>query len=356
MLWQQQARSWAIRLERHCRAEPCSRRRYTTTASPSAATAQKPSPPPYDILFCGSDDFSCASLNAIHRRKDLWKSLTVLHPPATEQKWGAKRMSVAPVQTLAQELGLDHIEVPRSGLDDWKLRGAAPLQWAIARRLTETGITVQSLSRGAFDHGRILAQIPYKIGKGRTYESLMRAVAPEGAKLLTNTLAQLPEHVAQARDQTGEPTYAPKLKRDFMRIRWDRWTAADIEARHRGMGYLYPVHSDLFTHSNPAAKQICTHFVNVSIFTKNNSPLAEKTKAFLADRDILPGCARYAREAGGLLIRCAGSSVLLARTLQVQSKKRQTAREWIIGYTDRGDANKILRFGNHSEQTIKIGN
>jgi methionyl-tRNA formyltransferase len=39
-----------------------------------------------------------------------------------------------------------------------KLRGAAPIQWAIAKRLPETGATVQQLSKGRFDCGDIVAQ------------------------------------------------------------------------------------------------------------------------------------------------------------------------------------------------------
>ena len=38
------------------------------------------------------------------------------------------------------------------------LRGAAPLQWAIARRITHTGVSVQSIEPHRFDAGRILAQ------------------------------------------------------------------------------------------------------------------------------------------------------------------------------------------------------
>lgn len=39
-------------------------------------------------------------------------------------------------------------------------RGAAPIQWAIANGETESGVTVQELSMGKFDRGRILAQHP----------------------------------------------------------------------------------------------------------------------------------------------------------------------------------------------------
>ncbi|KAE8250734.1 hypothetical protein A4X13_0g4439 [Tilletia indica] len=76
---------------------------------------------PYDILFCGTDDFSCASLSALHGRRDLWKSITVVHPPETRQRWGAKRMSVAPIQTLAESLGLQHVSVPTSGMEGWEV-------------------------------------------------------------------------------------------------------------------------------------------------------------------------------------------------------------------------------------------
>ena len=38
-----------------------------------------------------------------------------------------------------------------------KYAGAAPIQWAIANGDTETGVTVQEVSRQAFDRGKILA-------------------------------------------------------------------------------------------------------------------------------------------------------------------------------------------------------
>lgn len=38
-----------------------------------------------------------------------------------------------------------------------KYAGAAPIQWAIANGDEETGVTVQEVSREAFDRGRILA-------------------------------------------------------------------------------------------------------------------------------------------------------------------------------------------------------
>ena len=39
-----------------------------------------------------------------------------------------------------------------------RYRGAAPIQWALINGDRESGVTVQSLSRGKFDRGDILAQ------------------------------------------------------------------------------------------------------------------------------------------------------------------------------------------------------
>lgn len=39
-----------------------------------------------------------------------------------------------------------------------RYRGAAPIQWTIINGDEETGVSVQELSRGAFDKGRLLGQ------------------------------------------------------------------------------------------------------------------------------------------------------------------------------------------------------
>lgn len=37
-------------------------------------------------------------------------------------------------------------------------RGAAPIQWVIINGDHETGVSIQALSKGTFDRGRLLAQ------------------------------------------------------------------------------------------------------------------------------------------------------------------------------------------------------
>ncbi|KAL9933998.1 hypothetical protein V8E36_007080 [Tilletia maclaganii] len=347
---------------------------------------------PYDILFCGSDEFSCASLRAIHERKDLWKSLTVVHPPETKQGWGAKRMSVAPVQTVAASLGLVHVPAPSRGLDGWEppasypldspsallltvsfghliptsliarfphpshtlnlhpsllpqLRGAAPLQWALARGLTKTGWTVQRLSRERFDHGQVLGQVEYDIPPALDFPALLDAVKTPAAGLLVDVLSNLPERDANSYEQTGTGSFAPKLKRDFSRVRWTSWTAQQVEARHRAMSYLYPLYTSLLPHSTSSAKPVFVHLLDVAVADSDTS---SSIRERLGGLDVVPGSAVYIDQFGAIAVRCADSTVLLVHTLQVEGKKRRPAKDWIVGYRDRADDSGFLRFGEQS--------
>ncbi|CAD6913325.1 unnamed protein product [Tilletia controversa] len=367
----------------------------TSTVAETETGTGTVSKAPYDVLFCGTDDFACASLRALHQRRDLWKSITVVHPPETRQAWGAVRMSVAPVQTLASELGLEHVPVPNSGLDGWEppksfplpspasllltvsfghliptpllslfphpsqtlnlhpsllpqLRGAAPLQWALAHGLEKTGVTVQRLSWGEFDCGRVLGQVGVGIGKGWGYEELLKGVKGPAAELLMEVLSDLPAYDARSHEQAGKAaSFAPKLKREFTQVRWSKWSAKQIEARHRGMSYLFPIHSDLLPYWSPTKnsfKPTLVHMHEVSL-----QP-TDKRFAPLLLEGVAPGSAMYDDRLGGaLVVRCAGPSLLRVRGLKAEGKKKRPMKEWLIGYRDRMDEKGFFRFGDRRE-------
>ena len=137
-----------------------------------------------------------------------------------------------------------------------KLRGAAPIQWAIARsgkpdvvRDEEDGesmgVTIQELSTKGFDRGRVLFQKRLSepddaemAQKRWTYSSLMPLLARRGADTLVQVLANIEECAAASEEQDeGKATRAPKLKADKHGIvKWEEWTAEEIDARWRGFG------------------------------------------------------------------------------------------------------------------------
>src|SRR5437763_3301780 len=110
-------------------------------------------------------------------------------------------------------------------------RGAAPVNWAIVRGESVTGVTTMRIVE-ELDAGAILLQRETEIGERETALALMEHLAVMGAELLSETLRQLDE--IEAREQSEEKaTFAPMLKKEDGLIDW-ALDAAQIERRVRG--------------------------------------------------------------------------------------------------------------------------
>ena len=115
------------------------------------------------------------------------------------------------------------------------LRGAAPVNWAVALGHDETGVTIMRMVK-EMDAGPILAQAPTPIGPEDTGSSLSSRLSEIGAQLLVKTLAEL-ETGGRAREveqDHGAATYAPKVDRKSARIDWTR-SARSVANLIRGM-------------------------------------------------------------------------------------------------------------------------
>jgi methionyl-tRNA formyltransferase len=112
-----------------------------------------------------------------------------------------------------------------------KYRGAAPIQWAIARGEKTTGVTTMRIDAG-LDTGAMLLKWETAIGEDETAVELGSRLAPAGADLLVRTLAALGTIEPEAQDD-AQATLAPILKRDDGHIDWTM-TAQEILNRARG--------------------------------------------------------------------------------------------------------------------------
>jgi methionyl-tRNA formyltransferase len=112
-----------------------------------------------------------------------------------------------------------------------KYRGAAPIQWAIARGETRTGVTTMKIDAG-LDTGDMLLKWETEIGPEETAVELADRLAVAGADLLVRTLAGLAGVVPQKQDE-AQATYAPLLKKEDGEIDWTMFTR-DILNRIRG--------------------------------------------------------------------------------------------------------------------------
>lgn len=115
-----------------------------------------------------------------------------------------------------------------------KLRGAAPVQWAVLQGMEETGVTAQYLSAGV-DEGDIIDLRKTRIDPKESAGQLMDRLAVLGAELLCRTVQRI-----AAGDRTRTPqdhsaaTYAPMLSRELSPIDWTK-TGREVLCQIHGL-------------------------------------------------------------------------------------------------------------------------
>lgn len=112
-----------------------------------------------------------------------------------------------------------------------KYRGAAPIQWAIARGESSTGVTTMRINAG-LDTGDMLLKWQTEIGEQETAIELGARLAVAGADLLIRTLEELPNIRPEPQDD-AQATLAPILKREDGHADWSK-PAREILNRVRG--------------------------------------------------------------------------------------------------------------------------
>src|SRR5882672_1644602 len=209
--------------------------------------------PPLRIIFMGTADLACASLQALCRDKSfqvvavvsqpdkpkgrelktqstpvkavaLAGNLPVLQPERARNELFLQQLrdlqpDLMVVAAYGQILPQAILDLPRFGCLNVhtsllpKYRGAAPIPWAILDGESETGVTIMKMDAG-LDTGDILAQEPTAIQAQDTSETLHDRLAKMGADLLVRTI---PDHAAgkiQPRPQPAQGvSYAPKIKK-----------------------------------------------------------------------------------------------------------------------------------------------
>ncbi len=176
---------------------------------------------------------------AAHHSIPVYQPERIRHPEAL-----ARLHAIAPDVMVAvgygQILPQSVIDLPLYGIINVhasllpELRGAAPIQWSIARGFQRTGVTTMRIDAG-LDTGDILLQWETPIGPEETAPELSARLAEAGADLLVRTLADLCAGVIQPHPQdNSRASYAPILKKEDGRIDWNH-PAAEIHNLIRGL-------------------------------------------------------------------------------------------------------------------------
>lgn len=302
------------------------------------------------VIFMGSAELACASLQALHRAEFIELRAVVTQPD--KPKGRDLKLSPTPVGVLAETLGLalhkprrardpEFIELiralrpelivvvaygqilPQTLLDIPlhgclnvhtsilpKYRGAAPIQWAIVEGETETGVSLMRMDAG-LDTGPVIAEARTPIRDEDDAQTLHDRLAGLGADRLLQTI---PDYIAgriQPVDQPAEgSTYARKITKEDGRIDWSR-PARAIFNQIRGFN-PWP---GAFTHLSMGGR---------SRLLKVWRGQVEETASGQPGEIMAAG--------GEDLVVACGSGALRILELQPEGSRRMSAREFLSGH------------------------
>ncbi len=185
-----------------------------------------------------------------------------------------------------------------------KYRGSAPIQWCIVNGETETGVTTMLMDEG-IDTGDILEIEKVAIGENETAEELFDRLCVVSASLMISTLKKLEIGEITPLKQTGEPSYAPMIKKEMAKLDFSK-TAQEVHNAVRGF-YSWP----------------CAFFfldgkrVKV-IKTKVGASTQEKYGTVIGNSD-------------NLIIACKDGTSIEILELQPEGSKAMTAKQMLNG-------------------------
>jgi methionyl-tRNA formyltransferase len=174
----------------------------------------------------------------------LARGVPVLQPrrvrePAAQEELRALRPELQVVVAYGQILPKSVIDIAPLGTVNVHasllphLRGAAPIQWAIARGDAETGVTTMLIDEG-LDTGPMLLSRRTSIGPEETAGQLESRLARLGAEVLLETVHGLGAGTLKPVPQDqSKATLAPLLKKEDGRLDWSR-PAPELANRVRG--------------------------------------------------------------------------------------------------------------------------
>ncbi len=211
-------------------------------------------------------------------------------------------------------LGRKVLELPRHGAVNLhfsllpRYRGAAPVQWALARGETVTGVSTMLINE-RMDEGDVLLQREVAIEQGEHTPQLEQRLSTIGASLLLETLARLEGGTIERRPQDPAlATYAPMLSPEDGELD-PQLEAAEIEGRVRGFDPWPGVWAG---RGDRRLRLVDARRLHGRTCTEPPGTLVELVEE-------------------GLVMACAGGTALLIRSVQPAGRRAVGARDAVNG-------------------------
>jgi methionyl-tRNA formyltransferase len=201
-----------------------------------------------------------------------------------------------------------------------RYRGAAPIQRAILAGDTQTGITIMQMNE-RMDAGDILLQEVVPIHEDDTADTLGARLSAVGARLLVDTLDALTRgDVVQREQNEREATLAPMVRKEEGAIDWRRG-AAEIARSVRAFSPWPGAYTKL------AGRSMKIH----------------RATPLVAAANAIPGTVLAA--AGDRFEVATGEGLLALLEVQLEGKRRLTAREFLAGHSVRSGDRSVTAPG-----------
>lgn len=193
-----------------------------------------------------------------------------------------------------------------------KHRGAAPVNWAIVRGETETGVTTMRIDEG-LDTGAVYLQRSTPVGDDETAPQVLARLAEVGAELLSETLTRIDE-LEPRPQQDAEATLAPLLRREDGLIDWNV-SATEIERRVRGFQPWPSAHTQFRGQ----------RFVIWRAAVRSAFEAADDDESQVAMGGITKA------HGDEIIVECGAQTQLQLLEVQLEGKRRVNARDFVNG-------------------------
>lgn len=195
-----------------------------------------------------------------------------------------------------------------------KYRGAAPINWAIANGESEAGVTIMQMDVG-MDTGAMLSKRATPIASDETAVELTTRLSQIGAELLSESLPQIVSgEIIPELQNEEEATYASILKREDGLINW-QMSATEIANRVRAF-QPWP--------------SVFTMFRGARLIFWRARAISENEGSVIVSEHMEPAKI-VAIDKSGIMIRCAGGSLLQIEEVQLEGKRRVPVRDFLNG-------------------------
>ena len=195
-----------------------------------------------------------------------------------------------------------------------RYRGASPIQTALLNGEAQTGVTIMKMDAG-LDTGPIILQKPLNIAPEDTYTTLDEKMAKIA---ILGLLEAIPQYISGALQpvpqDNSKATTTKQLTREDGRVDWQK-TAQEIYNQCRGLT-PWP---GVWTEFDPSTSLRASKRVKL-------------IKIKPIDKNIKHGT--WNMEQDGLFVGCKTGAIEIEE-LQVEGKKKQSAKEFVNGYKNK---------------------